>query len=210
MGLRLLLIRHAQTVWNRDRRYQGWQDSPLSDVGRAQAESVGRALAQEPLKAVYASTLGRARETAEAIAAQHGLTVRTDPDFREMAFGEWEGLCFDDCKAQDPDRFRLWADAPHRFVPPGGGETLEEVRTRVLTGLDRLRREHDDQTVCLVAHGISARLIILDALGLSLERIWSIHLASTGISELEYRADWTALHRMNTLVHLDAVPIISR
>ena len=60
MGLRLLLIRHAQTVWNRDRRYQGWQDSPLSVVGRAQAEAVGRALAQEPLKAVYASTLGRA------------------------------------------------------------------------------------------------------------------------------------------------------
>jgi broad specificity phosphatase PhoE len=207
MGLRLFLIRHAQTVWNRDRRYQGWQNSPLSEVGRAQAEAVGRALAREPLKAVYSSTLGRARETAEAIAALHGLAVQPDPDFREMAFGEWEGLCFEDCKAKDPDRYRLWADEPHRFVPPGAGETLEDVRGRVLAGLARLRRAHDDQSVCLVAHGVSARIIILDALGLPLERIWSIHLASTGISELEFRADWTALHRMNTLVHLDAVPI---
>jgi broad specificity phosphatase PhoE len=102
----------------------------------------------------------------------------------------------------------LWADEPHRFCPPGGGETLDDVRRRVLAGLERLRAEHDDQSVCLVAHGISARVIILEALGLPLERIWSIHLASTGISELEFRADWTALHRMNTLVHLDAVPAV--
>jgi broad specificity phosphatase PhoE len=208
MALRLFLIRHAQTVWNRDRRYQGWQDSPLSEIGRSQAEAVGRALAKEPLKAVYASTLGRARDTAEAIAAHHGLPVRAEDAFREMAFGEWEGLAFDDCKAKDPDRYRLWADEPHRFCPPGGGETLDEVRRRVLAGLERLRAEHDDQSVCLVAHGISARIIILEALGLPLERIWSIHLASTGISELEFRADWTALHRMNTLVHLDAVPAV--
>lgn len=208
MALRLFLIRHAQTVWNRDRRYQGWQDSPLSEIGRSQAEAVGRALAKEPLKAVYASTLGRARETAGAIAAHHGLPVRAEDDFREMAFGEWEGLAFDDCKAKDPDRYRLWADEPHRFCPPGGGETLDDVRRRVLAGLERMRAEHDDQSVCLVAHGISARIIILEALGLPLERIWSIHLASTGISELEFRADWTALHRMNTLVHLDAVPAV--
>lgn len=208
MALRLFLIRHAQTVWNRDRRYQGWQDSPLSEIGRSQAEAVGRALAKEPLKAVYASTLGRARDTAEAIAAHHGLPVRAEEAFREMAFGEWEGLAFDDCKTKDPDRYRLWADEPHRFCPPGGGETLDDVRRRVLAGLERLRAEHDDQSVCLVAHGISARIIILEALGLPLERIWSIHLASTGISELEFRADWTALHRMNTLVHLDAVPAV--
>jgi ribonuclease H / adenosylcobalamin/alpha-ribazole phosphatase len=193
MGLRLFLIRHAQTVWNRDRRYQGWQDSPLSEIGRTQAEAVGRALR-------------RARETAEAIAAPHGLTVRAEDDFREMAFGDWEGLAFDAARAQDPDRYRLWADQPHLFSPPGGGETLDDVRRRVLAGLDRVRADHDDQSVCLVAHGISARIVILEALGLPLERIWSIHLASTGISELEFRADWAALHRMNTLVHLDAVP----
>lgn len=207
MALRLFLVRHAQTVWNRDRRYQGWQDSPLSETGRSQAEAVGCALAREPLKAVYSSTLGRARETAEAIAAPHGLTVRAEDHFREMAFGDWEGLAFDACKAADPDRYRLWAEEPHRFCPPGGGETLEDVRARVLAGLERLRAEHDEQSVCLVAHGISVRIIILEALGLPLERIWSIHIASTGISELEFRADWTALHRMNTLVHLDAVPV---
>ena len=76
----------------------------------------------------------------------------------------------------------------------------------MLAALGRLRAAHEGKSVCLVAHGLSARVIILEALDLPLSRVWSIHLASTGISELEFRADWTALHRMNTLVHLDAVP----
>src|SRR6266849_596780 len=71
----------------------------------------------------------------------------------------------------------------------------------------RLRAGHDDETVCVVTHGVPARILILEALGLGLDRIWSLHLAPTGISELEFRADWAALHRMNTLVHLDAVAV---
>ena len=76
----------------------------------------------------------------------------------------------------------------------------------MLAALGRLRAAHDGKSVCLVAHGLSARVLILEALGLPVSRVWAIHLASTGISELEFRPDWTALHRMNTLVHLDAVP----
>jgi alpha-ribazole phosphatase len=90
-------------------------------------------------------------------------------------------------------------------VSPPEGESLAQARERVLAGLDRLRARHQDETVCLVAHGIPVRILILEALGLGLDRIWSLHSAPTGISELEFRDDWTALHRMNTLVHLDAV-----
>ena len=206
MGLRLFLIRHAQTVWNRDRRYQGWQDSPLSEIGRAPGRGGRPRPRQEPLKAVYASTLGRARETAEAIAA-----TTASPCARRTTSARWpsaSGRAWPSTTARPrtPTATASGRIEPHRFCPPGGGETLDDVRRRVLAGLERLRAEHDDQSVCLVAHGISARIIILEALGLPLERIWSIHLASTGISELEFRADWAALHRMNTLVHLDAVP----
>src|SRR5262249_28810298 len=83
-----------------------------------------------------------------------------------------------------------------------GSETLPVVRDRVLAGLQMLRAAHTGQTVCLVSHGITARVLILEALGLGLDRLWSIALASTGISELEFRDDWTTLHRMNSLVHL--------
>ena len=205
MSLRLLLLRHAETDWNRERRYQGWTDTLLSAAGRAQAEAAGRLLADSRLGAVWASPLQRARDTAAVIAAPHGLEVQTDPAFREMGFGPWEGLTVGEARTRFPEEYRAWIETPHLASWPGA-ETLAEVRKRVLAGLDELRGAYAGQTVCLVAHGISSRILILEALGLGLDRVWSLQLSSTGISELEFREDWTALHRMNTLVHLDRVP----
>ena len=205
MALRLLLLRHGETAWNRERRYQGLTDTPLSPEGLVQAEAAARELKEHVFAAVYASPLRRARDTAAAIAAPHGLEVETDPAFRELAFGEWEGLTLDEARARDTALYEGWATTPHIFSPPEG-ESLVQVRERVLAGLERLRAGHQDETVCLVAHGIPVRILILEALGLGLDRLWSLHSAPTGISELEFRDDWTALHRMNTLVHLDTVP----
>ena len=205
MSLRLLLLRHGETAWNRERRYQGWTDTPLSATGLQQAEAAAREPKEHPFAAVYASPLQRARDTATVIASLHGLEVETDPAFKELAFGEWEGLTLDEARARDKALYEGWAKTPHLVSPPGA-ETLAQVRERVLGGLGRLRAGHTDQVVCLVAHGIPVRILILEALGLGLDRIWSLHSAPTGISELEFRDDWTALHRMNTLVHLDAAP----
>ncbi len=204
MSLRLLLLRHGETAWNRERRYQGWTDTPLSAEGLLQAEAAARELKEHTFAAVYASPLQRARDTAAAIAAPHGLPVETDPAFKELGFGQWEGLTLDEARARDAAVYDGWANTPHLVSPPEG-ESLVQARLRVLAGLERLRAGHPDEVVCLVAHGIPVRILILEALGLGLDRIWSLHSAPTGISELEFRDDWTALHRMNTLVHLDAV-----
>jgi broad specificity phosphatase PhoE len=205
MSLRLLLLRHGETAWNRERRYQGWTDTTLSAEGLLQAEAAARELKEHAFAAVYASPLRRARDTAAAIAAPHGLEVQTDPAFKELGFGQWEGLTLEEARARDTAVCEVWAETPHLISPPGG-ESLAQARERVLAGLGRLRAAHPGGVVCLVAHSIPVRILILEALGLGLERIWSLHSAPTGISELEFRDDWTALHRMNTLVHLDAVP----
>jgi broad specificity phosphatase PhoE len=204
MSLRLVVVRHAETTWNRERRYQGWQDTPLSELGHSQAEAAGRLLAAQKLAAVWSSPLQRARETAAAIAAPHGLAVRDDAAFKEMRFGEWEGLTRDDVSTRFPHEYRTWAEAPHLVAVPGA-ETLADVRMRVLDGLERLRQIHDGELVCLVAHGVSIRILILEALRLGLDRLWSLQVSSSSISELEFRDDWSAVHRMNTVVHLEQI-----
>ncbi|MGH7396347.1 MAG: histidine phosphatase family protein [Candidatus Rokuibacteriota bacterium] len=205
--MRMLLLRHAETDWNRDRRFQGWRDSPLSATGRGQAESAARLLAASPVAAVWSSPLGRARETAAIIAAPHKLPVRQAEAFKEMGFGDWEGLTRDEVQARFPGSLRAWAETPHEAAWPGA-EPLAAVRARALAGLEEVREAHPGQTVCLVSHGITSRILILEALGLGLDRLWSIQLSSTGISELEFRDDWTTLHRMNSLIHLADVAIV--
>ena len=204
-ALRLFLVRHAETEWNRERRYQGWTDRPLSSSGRQQAEAAARALREPLLAGVYSSPLRRALETASPIATLHKLDVQVEEAFKEMGFGRWEGLTLEEARAQDPDLYRSWIDTPHLVAPPGG-EKLGEVKARVLAGLTELREAHAGASVCVVTHAITARILILEALGLGLDRIWSIQVSASGISELEFRPDWTAVHRMNTRVHLEAAP----
>src|SRR4051812_19585817 len=89
--VRILLARHGETVFNIEGRWQGQADSPLTERGRAQARELGRALASEPIAAVYSSDLGRAADTARAVAEPHGLKVITDERLREIHVGEWTG-----------------------------------------------------------------------------------------------------------------------
>src|SRR5438552_3376706 len=202
MAMRLIVVRHCETGWNRERRFQGWQDSPLSERGWTQADAVSRALAEEKIGAVYASPLGRAVQTAEAIARPHGLGVTLEPAFKEMSFGAWEGLDVDDVKLKFPEDFATWRAEPHR-ARFGGPETVEDVRARALVGLQRLRATHDGETVVLVSHGVVVRLIVLDALGLPSSRLWTVHAEPAGISEIEYRPGWMSVQRMNTRQHLE-------
>jgi len=203
MGLRLFLLRHGETQWNREDRYQGCVDTRLSPEGLAQAEAASLALAERPLAAVYSSPLRRARETAEAIAAPHRLGVRIDAAFREICHGLWEGLTADEVRARFPGIYAEWRATPESVTMPNG-ESLKEVRQRVLEGLQRLRANHDGETVCLVAHGTPVRLLILEALGMTPERLWAFPCPPAGLSELEFRADSATLHRMNVVSRLRA------
>ncbi len=197
--MRVLLLRHAETDWNRERRFQGWRDSPLSAIGRGQAESAARLLAASPLAAVWSSPLGRARETAALIAAPHKLAVREADAFKEMGFGEWEGLTRDEVADALPRPApRLGRHAARGERGPGRRRWPRSA-PGPWPGSRTMREAHPEQTVCLVSHGITCRVLILEALGLGLDRLWSLQLASTGISELEFRDDWTTLHRMNSL-----------
>ncbi|HKC97762.1 MAG TPA: histidine phosphatase family protein [Methylomirabilota bacterium] len=202
--LRLFVVRHGETEWVRQRRFAGSRDIPLTEAGREQCAAVARALGSTAVAAVYASPLERARASAEVIAKPHGLAVRIVPAFSEMSFGSWEGLTRDEVQARDPEAWGQWRSAPHSFAP-AGGETVQQVAERVNAGLAALQEAHKEQTIVLVSHGVVARVIVLGALGLGLDRLWTLDAAPAGITEIEYEPGWATVHRMNTVAHLDAV-----
>jgi broad specificity phosphatase PhoE len=202
--LRVFVVRHGETEWVRERRFAGSRDIPLTEVGRDQCGAVARALSGSTVAAVYASPLERARVSAEVIAEPHRLPVRIAPAFSEMSFGSWEGLTRDEVRARYPDAWAQWRLAPH-LIEPAGGETVPGVAARVTAGIRALQDAHDSQTIVLVSHGIVARVIVLDALGLGLDRLWTLDAAPAGITEIEYEPGWATVHRMNTVAHLDPV-----
>jgi len=202
--LRVFVIRHGESTWVRERRFAGSRDVPLTDTGRRQCAAVARALAATGVAAIYASPLERARASAEVIAEPHRLPVRIVPAFAEMAFGAWEGLTRDEIRARFPEGWEQWRSAPH-LCAPLGGETVSKVAERVGAGLTELQQAHADQTIVLVSHSIVMRVMVLGALGLGLDRLWTVDAAPAGITEIEYEPDWATVHRMNTVSHLDGV-----
>ena len=196
-------MRHGETDWVRERRFAGSRDIPLTETGRDQCAAVARALAGTTVAAVYASPLERARASAEVIAKPHGLAVRIVPAFSEMSFGSWEGLTRDEVLARYPEAWDRWRSAPH-LLELAGGETVPAVAARVTAGIEALQAAHDSQTIVLVSHGVVARVIVLGALGLGLDRLWTLDAAPAGITEIEYEPGWATVHRMNTVAHLEA------
>jgi 2,3-bisphosphoglycerate-dependent phosphoglycerate mutase len=147
----LHFIRHGETDWNLERRLQGISDIPLNATGRAQALAVGAKLAAVPLDAVIASDLGRALDTAAAIAEPHGLTVAVDPRLRERSFGLIEGIPRDDLERQYGDELQAyWTDPDRAFE---AGESRRQVQDRIAGFIrDLLAREPADE-IALVSHG---------------------------------------------------------
>src|SRR5712691_3232788 len=203
MELRLLAIRHGATAYSQERRYAGSHDVPLSPEGRRQCSALPQALASFHAAAIYASPLVRARESAAPIAADQAIEVTLESDFREMCFGDWEGLTRDEVERRFPEDYKVWCTAPERFARPGS-EPLSAVAERVTRAVAELRATHLGETVILVSHGVVTRLIVLAALGLGPERLWSVDASPAGISEIEYRDDWATVHRVNTVAHLEA------
>ena len=149
---RVLVIRHGETAWNRESRIQGHIDIPLNDQGRWQAARLGRALADEPLAAIYSSDLQRAHDTALAVAEVRGVPVVTTEALRERHFGEMEGLTHDEILRRWPVEGRRWRERDPSFGP-NGGETLQAFYDRVVGTLAGLARRHPGGCIAVVAHG---------------------------------------------------------
>jgi len=198
---RVYLVRHGQTDWNAEGRYQGRIDSTISALGRAQAARLAEALASVPFRAIYSSPLSRARDTAVVIAAPHGLSVVTRDRLREVSMGEWEGLNEAEITARFGEVLRARRRDPEG-VTPGGGETLAELRARGLDAIREIVAEHPDEAVAVVAHGALNKAILLGVLDAPPRAYWTIRQDNAAINVLEFGARGARVLLLNETGHL--------
>src|SRR5258707_15697937 len=149
--MRLILVRHGETLYNAQKRLRGQSDVPLSPLGRRQIAALGKALAAEPLDVIGASDLMRTRVTAEAIARHHGLPVSADPNLRELALGEWEGQTSAEVLVRDAERMAQWQADPTPCPPPGG-DTVGQLRDRIACALSASQTRYPAPTAFSATH----------------------------------------------------------
>jgi broad specificity phosphatase PhoE len=182
---RLVLVRHADPDAAARGRCYGDLDVALSRDGLAEAERLADWLEPLPLTAIYASPRRRTVGTAQPIAARHGLTVDLLPSLRELNFGDFEGLTYDQAKARHPEIYAAWMTSPTEVVFPNG-ESWPLLRARVTTAALDLRRRHIDEEIALVAHGGPLRAILAAALGLPDPHIFRLEQAYASVSIIDY------------------------
>lgn len=201
--MRLMLIRHGETNSNADGLVQGRLDVPLNELGQRQAMALARALAKEPLDHVVSSPLRRARDTAAAIAAVHGLTPVVDDALAEMDLGELEGLSGAEMRARYPDFLRAWAGPNGATLPMPGGESLTQVQERAWAAVERLREQWPEGVVAAVTHNFVLAALVCRAIGLPLADFRRFRHSIAGRTVIDLRPDRILVLSLNDLCHLD-------
>ncbi len=201
--MRVIFVRHGETEYNVESRYQGHTDTNLSELGKQQAAAVAERLRYTDIAAIYASDLSRASETACAIASFHDLPVQGDESLRECAFGEWEGLTVTQIAERYPELYRnyLMDSVTHRAP---GGERLEQLQARVVCTINRLAELHPDDTVVVVTHGGPIRAFFCHAFGVGLEAFRRIRVDNCSLTTFSPGSEgrWL-LEVLNDVCHLD-------
>lgn len=172
---RLILIRHGETDWNVEGRYQGQADPPLNAKGLAQAEELAEELAGVGVEVIYTSPLLRARQTAEVLGERLGADLHIEPRLMEIHQGDWQTRLRSEIQNLYPDLFHRWETQPWEVTPPQG-EHLNQVQRRVNAAVDEILARHPDRTVGIVSHRVPIALIKVRYQGMDPDIVRTLHL----------------------------------
>ena len=194
MANRIILVRHGETDWNKEKRIQGGlSNTPLNGLGRKQAEKLALRLRQDDIRAVYSSPLDRSLDTARGIARYHRLEVSIEPSLREIEAGELEGVTTSDMGRRLSELLTQHGVATR--LP--GGESLAEVQRRSWDAVRRLSRQHPDGVIVLVSHYFVVLAVVCSVLGLPLPGIRRLRLSNGSISIISLDGQVPLLERFN-------------
>ncbi len=201
--VRILLVRHGQTDWNKCGRFQGRSDIPLNQWGIAQAEALGLALRKELFSAFYSSPLTRALETVLIIGLHHpGVPVYIEPDLVEMDLGEFEGMKGENWAASYPEFLDAWKKEPSELRMPGG-ETLQEVQSRAIAAVMSIARAHQPgEKILLCTHNFVILAVLCHVLKIPLNRFREIGQTNGSLNRLRYESGQLRAEKVDDRSHL--------
>ena len=201
--MKIFLVRHGETEWNRIGRFQGISDIPLNKKGKAQAQALAQALKDEPIDVVYSSPLIRAKETAKTIQYFHPSSFYfEDEGLKEMDLGDFEGMEATDWAKQYPEFRKKWRESPSSIKLPGG-ESLKEVQIRAVKTLERIIQNHSPETTLLIcSHNFVIHAILCHALEISLDNFREIKQETAALNLLYKHDDRLVVEKVNEVSHL--------
>jgi len=198
---KLLLVRHGETKLNSTQRFWGQTDVELSADGLRQAESLCSRLATQTINAIYSSDLQRAIATAKTIASKQQSEVIICPELKEINFGKCEGLTFEEICQLYPEMTKLWTNWDIQIKFPGG-ESADDLKSRVTKFPDRLNQHAPEQTILIVAHSTLLRVLICHLLRIELRHWRQFRLDLASISILETYPNSVIISLLNDTSHL--------
>lgn len=182
-SVRLILIRHGETAWTRERRFQGRMDLPLTLKGRRSSLELAQILKTKNIDCVYTSALKRARETGRIIARTIKRKIRRDPRLNEISFGVWEGKTAIELLASKDAAFQSWCRG--RFKTPVGGERFQSFKQRTTSFLNELKQRHRNRTIAVVSHGGTIKMMLCLLFHLPFHFFSTFRVDPASISEIE-------------------------
>ncbi|HEY9807636.1 MAG TPA: histidine phosphatase family protein [Candidatus Obscuribacterales bacterium] len=208
-GPRLLLVRHGETEWNRQKRFQGQIDVPLNDNGREQARQAAEFLRSVSIDVAVSSSMQRPKETAEIILQHHpGVELKLEDELQEISHGLWEGKLESEIEAEFPGELQRWQATPEAVQMPEG-ENLQQVWDRAIAAwyaiVETAAASDSPQTVMVVAHDAINKAILCHVVGLGPENFWNFKQGNGAVSVIDYPkgpAGQPVLQAMNITTHL--------
>ena len=198
---KLLLVRHGRTELYKNDRFWGSTDVALSDIGIGQVEKLRDRLIKEKIDSVYTSTLSRARLTAEIITDKRNLVIKEQEELCECSFGYVEGLTFDEINMQYPELAQILRGHDTRARFPGG-ESFDELDSRVKKFLEQLNGHEDEGTILIVAHASPLKILLCHLLGITVENWRKFRFDLASLSIVETYPEGVIVNNLNDISHL--------
>jgi len=201
----IVLIRHGETDWNRELRFQGHVDVALNAVGLEQARRLAVRLAGETVQGLYTSDLMRAQQTAQPIATQLGVERVADAQLREQSFGDVDGMRVDEIQREHPDAWAGWLRFDQDFRMPGG-ESMRQFHSRVIDAIYRLAADHRDQRLIVVTHGGVLDMVYRTARSLGLGGPRQSEIPNAGLNRVRVQGERIDILDWADVQHLADLP----